>query len=672
MNLFIQNKMGLLVKIFKMPSRVVLFRAYQMARLWIIGKFNLWERFRQSSQIFDKILCGSEDIGKVLETSVLASIKAEKQIRDSLNKGEFETVVRGAAENILIGKYELLGSPMPKPDKIDWHTDWRFNYYWAPKYFKSYSFYGVREKPYDVKYPWELSRLQFVIPLLENAFLYPHEEKWLEKSIEIIVDWREKNPLARTVVWYPMEASMRLTCLVQLLDMSLLLKRQNNRTIELTIMLCKMIAEHGHFVWETREYTAQCGNHYAANLSGLCMAGLALRDIYSPARKWLKFSFKQIQKEILTQFYEDGVNFEKSTGYHRLVTELFLISLIGLEKAGFSIKDRVKHRIYHACAFARDMIRPDGMAVNFGDNDNAMVFNFSGLNPRYYNDFLNIAAAYFDDVSLLPDKMISNLVPKWFDFGLNNSLSDSMKNVSPSISYYKAGGYVAVRDGDNHLVIDVGEVGQYGLGGHGHNDLFSFELCFSGHAVIIDPGCPVYTGDQIKRNKYRSSFSHNICTVDQREIANMPGFWRIENTAMPKDITVQENGGEIHVTGRHTGYENLADPVTCYRDFVISLNEGIISCIDRFTARSLHTICRRFTLSPDVQIEHFAADNLLIKTPVGQAKMTWGENTRAKLKNVMISNGFGSEQVSQTLVLSDEISGDNQLEFMIEDMRGVI
>ncbi len=653
-----------------MPIKVLVFRLIQSFRLTFIHKLGLWRSFHKNWHRYESKLRKEHDINCLLPRSVLNAGNIEQKKQQYAHKSnEIGGALIKVGQEITSGGYILLGNPMVPLSDIDWHSDWRFDHTWKARYYKKYSFYENRDKPYDVKYPWELSRLQFVIPLLENAILFPEEKRWFDKVDQTIRSWAQENPLANSVAWYPMEASMRLTCLVQLLDMTLLLARQNSGARELAIVLAGLIAEHGHFVWENREYTADCGNHYAANISGLCVAGLALRNIYPKSKKWLRFAHAEVQKETLNQFYPDGVNFEKSTGYHRLVTELFLMSVIGLENAGFSVDIEVKERLHNACRFARDMVRPDGRSVNFGDNDNAIVFNFRGLPPRDYGDFLNVACAYFRDQTLLPKEQISDFVSMWFNFNSNDLAGTSKEAISPICRVYRDGGYVAVRQGENHLFVDVGEVGQRGLGGHGHNDLFSFELSMAGQPIIIDPGCPVYTGDQAKRNKYRSSFSHNIATVDNIEIAQMPSFWRIEDTAIPRNVRVDEFKDEQHIVGSHTGYEALKSPVEFSRNIISSFKSGIVRIEDYFSISDEHQVRRRFTFSPDMCIKSDRANCILLVGVNSCYEIEWEPSATANLEDIMVSDGFGSEVASKALILHDQVVKSSALSVLIKEIR---
>ena len=67
---------------------------------------------------------------------------------------------------------------------------------------------------------------------------------------------------------------------------------------------------------------------------------------------------------------------------------------------------------------------------------------------------------------------------------------------------FVSGGFYVVRNRENgfFFMADMGEVGMRGLGGHGHNDLFSFELFINGEPVVVDP-----TGDTPRLEARRPS-----------------------------------------------------------------------------------------------------------------------------------------------------------------------
>src|SRR5690606_20827620 len=166
-----------------------------------------------------------------------------------------------------------------------WNEDWRFGHRWPQGALHSYDHHAPRTVPYDVKYPWELSRLWFV-PILLQAAALDRSAAWVALSRDILQDWERHNPLGRSVNWRPMEAATRGLSLVFALDMNRLTARDH----DLERVLVRLIAQNGSYLWRTLEDTDVNGNHFAANLAGLAAMGLALRSLFPEAPKWLAFA----------------------------------------------------------------------------------------------------------------------------------------------------------------------------------------------------------------------------------------------------------------------------------------------------------------------------------------------------------------------------------------------
>jgi hypothetical protein len=129
----------------------------------------------------------------------------------------------------------------------------------------------------------------------------------------------------------------------------------------------------------------------------------------------------------------------------------------------------------------------------------------------------------------------------------------------PELRYYDKGGYVVIRNRDNgfFLMVDVGEVGMSGRGGHGHNDLLSFELRIDRHPVVVDPGCSGYTADLAKKSKFRSTEFHSTVQLFNAEIARFAGHWAIHNDAVPHGVMVEATPQGAVVQAGHFGYSRL-------------------------------------------------------------------------------------------------------------------
>jgi len=609
---------GRLSAIFNKPPAIVLFRAQQEMRLAAMRCRRGWERLEQSVDLW-----WTQERLQQFATSCPKPALIAGDASDALG----EAASRGLLDATDLGDYGLrmrnrsfsvLGAKVPESGDMPWHSDWRHDYTWPATYFRNYNFYRKeRDGHHDVKIPWELSRLWFVLPLLQAAAI-DGNEAWASAALEPIADWERKNPLAHSICWCPMEASMRGLYLVMALDM---LRTPAAGHAENLAPVLRLIVKHGEFIERTVEYSDVRGNHYAANVVALLLIGLALRGFYPAADRWVNYARRHIPGEIEAQFLSDGMNFEKSIAYHRLVTELFLVAVMALEKHGFSVPASAKSRLRAACAYSAAYTRPDGLTPNVGDNDNARVLIFDPVDARDHRPLLGLAAAYWHDPYFMA---VSGRLPAAVPWLLGNAGLEAWEKMVPrppeKSRHFAAGGAVTVREGKSFLWVDVGEVGLAGRGGHGHNDLLSFELVLGGRTLIVDPGNSVYTGQPELRDLFRSTAYHNSLRVDETEIATMGGMWKISAEARPCRVAVASEGARIIIRAGHTGYLRLKDPTL-----------------------------------------HVREDCWVLR---------WNEAAQAEVVAGWVSPGYGVKDSASIIVLTDQISGSAELDFTIEASWG--
>ena len=115
-------------------------------------------------------------------------------------------------------------------------------------------------------------------------------------------------------------------------------------------------------------------------------------------------------------------------------------------------------------------------------------------------------------------------------------------------------GLAVFKNDEIHFDIRCGSVGQYGKGGHAHNDQLSFTLSVNNNPIIVDSGTYNYTANLEMRNKFRSTEMHNtliIENMEQNPISNnkVDLFWLKDNSKAK--ILKAENNEFI---GIHSGY----------------------------------------------------------------------------------------------------------------------
>src|SRR5205085_6199685 len=106
----------------------------------------------------------------------------------------------------------------------------------------------------------------------------------------------------------------------------------------------------------------------------------------------------------------------------------------------------------------------------------------------------------------------------------------------PRSQAFPGGGVFVLRNRHAHLVVDCAEVGMRGRGGHGHNDILSFELWMNGANWITDCGAYLYTASREWRNRFRSTSFHNTVQIDGEEVNRFIGpdaLWQLQYDAVP-------------------------------------------------------------------------------------------------------------------------------------------
>src|SRR6185369_5072558 len=154
-----------------------------------------------------------------------------------------------------------------------------------------------------------------------------------------------------------------------------------------------------------------------------------------------------------------------------------------------------------------------------------------------------------------------------------------------------------------HVVVDCGAVGFGNRGGHGHNDILSFELFLNGFNVVTDCGAYLYTASREWRNRFRGTAFHNTVQVDDEELNRFLGpdaLWQLHYDAVPVEPVMRQAEGVDCFHGGHRGYERLPDPVGHTRTITVDAHEPRVLVCDRITGRTEHQLVWRFHLDPKV------------------------------------------------------------------------
>jgi len=418
--------------------------------------------------------------------------------RDSL-LDQVETLIADA-EHIVQKKFTIFGTDVDYSNGIRWHYDPANKYEFAPGEFYSRIPHSNPNGGSDIKYPWELSRLQH-FPRLALAYRWTGDKKFRAALIDQTSDWLRSNPVGFGPNW---ACTMDVAIRAANLSYAFAILADRHLESDFKISLATSLLTHGRFIASNLEWSETLtSNHYPADIAGLAVLAAQLSDAVSEAETWLEFCRSELVSELDKQVYPDGCDFEASTAYHQLVLDFFKVSTIFLKEAGLEFDDRYYRKLGQMQEFLSDISFRNGEFPLIGDND-------SGLFLRLFSIFDNNA------ILLLSPYGSGDLIQKKID-----SQIDEL-----TIAEYPHGGlYIIKNRSRNDLVtFRLGQVGQKGNGGHAHNDQLSVTIWFDGRQVIADPGSAVYTSDPVKRNLYRSTLSHaTIALADIEQNPFVPG-----------------------------------------------------------------------------------------------------------------------------------------------------
>ncbi len=536
--------------------------------------------------------------------------------------GGVEAIQR-AAERAMRREVDLLGSGVRRlSTPIDWHTDFKVGITWPPEFFKDYE-YSDLDRPSDVKVPWELSRLHWLIPA-GQAYLLTGDERYAEAVRDVIWEWIRGNPFARSVNWAcTMEPALRILTWTWMFHVF-----QGSHAWRAPVYredFLRALFLHGRFVANHLEVSPVAGNHYTADAVGLMYAGLFFGEGREP-RRWANAGWEILLHEIGLQTHPDGGNFEASVPYHRLVAELFFLAACYRWRLGLDVPRDYQGHLRRMAEFTFAYCGPDGSVPLLGDGDDARALPFGS---QRLNDHRYLAAAI--GVALGQEGLVGE-DPGPLDalvWMLGAPVLEAAKRhtvVSQGSMAFPAAGCFVMRSGHHQVFIDCGPVGQRGRGGHGHNDCLSFEAVLHGIRLIRDCGSYVYTASWQDRNQFRSTAYHNTPQVDGQEINRLVhprNLWTLLPDAEP-DVRRWDVGDDRDIfAGAHRGYERLPDPVTPVRTVILEKPRGILVVHDRLEGKEAHNVCIRIHLATDVDVVG-AGDGMLTLLAHGRRfRLVW-------------------------------------------------
>lgn len=299
-------------------------------------------------------------------------------------------------------------------EPIPWQIDFKSGYTWSAKTWYTEIAYG-HLPGVDVKVPWELARMQH-LPMLARAFCVAEASEWnvyVREFRNEVLDFIATNPPQFGVNWHcTMDVGIRVANWLVAYDLFRTFGASFDEKFER--VFASSVYDHGRHIIRNLEYSPHLrSNHYLSDIVGLLFVALHLSSS-DETDAWLAFALQELVSEMAHEFHEDGSNFEGSTSYHRLSTELMLYGAVFAVQMDPARRNQVKvykcylhhvqpplkpieeqafdldcneifpawfwERLAKALRFTSDLLHEDGTISQVGDNDSG---RFLKLNPIY-------------------------------------------------------------------------------------------------------------------------------------------------------------------------------------------------------------------------------------------------------------------------------------------------
>src|SRR6266481_6639794 len=384
------------------------------------------------------------------------------------------------ADEIRTGRYPFLGyGTVELGTRPKWNLDFISGTEWP--YVRRECRECIRHDGSDVKAPYELSRLQF-LPILGKAHVLTGSDSYRRAAKDLLSHWIQSNPVPLGVNWtIAMEAALRAMSICFLLNLLSPLRPEEQPWLAAVV---RSLAQHLLYIEANIEFShLLSSNHYLSNVVGLYCLSMFLEGEGMAARR--REYRRRIEAEMARQVYEDGGDYEASTGYQVLITQLFTTALLLMRSdraapAATAFVDRLRMMF----EFLNAVVSTSGQLPQVGDCD-------VGRTELLVDDLQQMVQCQVAERNSLRVSHLLGLGQRLFGVGGGpaddaawHGLTDTTRipYAGPQLNCGSArpikvlpkSGIGVLKQGSAELLFFAIPNGIFGKGSHTHNDKLSF------------------------------------------------------------------------------------------------------------------------------------------------------------------------------------------------------
>jgi hypothetical protein len=553
------------------------------------------------------------------------------------------------------GDWDVLGAPVRvTADRITWRAH-PVSGAQTPAIHFSLVNYGAEEIGGDVKFLWELNRHAELVRLAQGYWLTRRPEL-ADTAVALIDSWIEQNPPGIGINWVSaVDVAFRTIAWCWVWSLTAASDAWTDGRVG---RLLWMVAHAGRFVARYDSVHHSPNTHLTGEALGLVYIGTVFPELRGAAR-WRNLGIRILQEEVPHQFLDDGMHYERSTGYHRYNLEFYVHALAIASAHGERWADPFREPLARGATASVSLRRPDETWPVLGDEDGGAALRLGIRDVTDQSELLDVAAALLEQPALRAGIRgdASGLAWWLLDDAAWRRASPHGESTIPigAAASLRTAGYYIARDEWSrepwYCVVDAGPHGG-DVTGHAHTDLGHVEIAHGAHWIVVDPGCPVYTSDPARRNWYRSQQAHASVTIDDIPLAvpSTPFGWR---SVAPTPAVESGDRGSHWWCRLWYAYPTPDAAVTCERHVVLIRGRGVVVC-DVLRGVGQRAVTVRWPLGAsraDTRVSEGGSD-----ITTGDCRICWSAASTAALA-VSIdasrrSPRFGFEVDTSTIVLS--------------------
>jgi uncharacterized heparinase superfamily protein len=384
-----------------------------------------------------------------------------------------------------------------------------------------------------------------------------------ERGLQLIEHWILSNSDLDAIGWDPYPTSLRIVNWLFFVSASEVKAHGGSGFVE-------SLGRQADWLSRNLEHHISA-NHFFENAKALVFAGAYMGGPFGD--KLLRTGMKHLREQLPEQFMADGGHYERSPMYHAILTAdlLDLFNLYTSNPGLFSGEDRrvLEGYCQAALQYFFALRSPDGSVPFFNDAANGIAPSYARL-----RDYAN----------------------RLFEYKEPNP------RAGVEILKLESSGYFVIREHENMVIIDCGQIGPDYQPGHAHCDTLSYEYFLNGHKWITNVGSFDYE-PSAERHYARSTAAHNTVEIDGEEQSEVWGAFRVGHRAKPFSARLdQQDDRGARFVGSHDGYERLKNGVVHERA-VDYESGGMFKVEDRISGNGIHRAVSYIHFVPGIRLE---------------------------------------------------------------------